>query len=372
MKKLLLTSLIGTVVLTSVGCQSTDNSPKNNGSINESSASAPVKIVDGRGKEVVLEKGYAKSFVLFPAEGSEMLSITQSAEPYLGMVKADQDNNIAGGVVAKKYPGILNVKSDIMQGDWSKPNVESILKLAPDVVYQWNFGEEGIKPLEDAGIDVIAVNWGKYADDIERYTLYGKALGKQDRVDEVFAHHEKSKQAVLKVTESLTEDERQNHVFIGNVAENKITVWGTELPHTAVHKVENLTYTVGKFDTPDAEINAETLLQWDPNMIVIGDFAKDITPEYFFNHPVLKNLTAVKEKRVYKAPAASQLDNPGITWYFYAFLANPEKFKDFSMREQVRDDYKLLYNIDVTDEDIDQILNVEENKNSKYFEMFMQ
>ncbi|MNG24135.1 hypothetical protein D3C84_1088260 [compost metagenome] len=66
------------------------------------------------------------------------------------------------------------------------------------------------------------------------------------------------------------------------------------------------------------------------------------------------------------------LDNPAISWYFYAALATPEKFKNFNMREQIREDYKLLYNIDVTEEDIDQILNVEENKNSKYFDMFMQ
>ncbi|MEH6992940.1 ABC transporter substrate-binding protein [Neobacillus drentensis] len=220
-------------------------------------------------------------------------------------------------------------------------------------------------------MDVVAVNWGTYNDDIERYRLYGEALGKQDRVDEVFAHQDKAKQAVLKVTENLKENERQNHVFVSYVNENKINVWGTELPHTAVHKVENLAFTKGKVTDIDADINAETLLKWDPDMIVIGSWAKDVTPEYFFNHPVLKNLTAVKEKRVYKSPTASLLDNPGISWYFYAVLANPDKFKGFDMRKQVREDYKLLYNIDVTEEDIDQILNVKENKNSKYSKMFM-
>ncbi|MEG0384834.1 ABC transporter substrate-binding protein [Solibacillus cecembensis] len=368
--KLILPSIVGIVALSLVGCQSADGDQKSKES--ESEGSAAVTIVDGRGKDVVLEDGYAKNFVLFPNEGTEVFSITQSTEPFLGMRKSDQDSNIAGGVVAKYYPELLEVNSNIVDAEGDMPNVEEVLTMAPDVVYQWKSREASIKPLEDVGIDVVALNWGTYEDDIERYTLYGEALGMQDRVETVFAHHDKTKQAVLKVTENLTEEEQQNHVFVSHMNENQINVWGTELPHTAVHKVENVAYTKGNITDTGADINAETLLEWNPDMIVIGEWASDITPDFFYNHPVLKNLTAVKEKRVYKSPTASLLDNPGISWYFYASLANPDKFKDFDMRKQVRDDYKLLYNVDVTEEDIDKILNVEENKNSKYFEMFMQ
>ncbi|MCR8844436.1 ABC transporter substrate-binding protein [Paenibacillus sp. SC116] len=370
MKKSLLISFIGIAALTLAGCQSTDDSQKNKEVKNISSKA--VTIVDGRGKEVVLEDGYAKNFVLFPNEGTEMFSITQSVEPFLGMRKSDQDSNIAGGVVAKYYPEILEVNSNIIDAEGDAPNVEEILKLNPDVVFQWSSAEAKIKPLEDVGIDVVALNWGTYKDDVERYTLYGQALGMQDRVEAVLAHHEKAKKAVLSVTEKLTEAERKNHVFVSHVNENQMNVWGTELPHTPVHKVENAAFTEGKITNKDADINAETLLQWDPDMIVIGEWAKEITPDYFYNHPVLKNLTAVKEKRVYKSPTSSLLDNPGISWYFYAVLSHPDKFEGFDMRKQVREDYKMLYNIDVTEEDIDQILNVAENKNSKSFELFMQ
>lgn len=368
--KFLSTSLVSIVALSLVGCQTTDNGQK--GKESETDSSAAVTIMDGRDKEVVLEDGYAKNFVMFPNEGTEVFSITQSVEPFLGMRKSDQDSNIAGGVVAKYHPELLEVNSNIMDAEGDVPNVEEVLTMAPDVVYQWNSREDAIKSLEDVGIDVIGVNWGTYEDDIERYKLYGEALGMQDRVDEIFAHHDKAKQAVLEVTKNLTEDERQNHVFVSHMNGNQINVWGTELPHTAVHKVENVAYTVGNITNTGADINAETLLEWNPDMIVIGEWASDITPDFFYEHPVLKNMTAVKEKRVYKSPTASLLDNPGISWYFYAVLANPEKFEGFNMREQVRNDYKMLYNIDITEEDIDQILNVEENKNSKYFEMFMQ
>ncbi|SEN28488.1 ABC transporter substrate-binding protein [Paenibacillus sp. OV219] len=393
MKKLVWTGCIGIGALIIAGCSSTDNGQKDNASASASTnvsananantstnantsanaATEAVSIVDGRGKEVVLKNGYAKNFVLFPNEGTEIFSITQSVEPFLGMRKGDQESNIAGGAVAKQYPEILKVNNNIMQADGSAPNVEGILKLAPDVVYQWTtHGDGAIKPLEDAGVNVVAVNWGTYEDDIERYTLYGKALGKQDRVDEVFAHQAKAKEDVLKVTQNLTEDERQDHVFVSAINDNQINVWGTELPHTPVHKVENAAFTKGKISDIDADINVETLLKWDPDMIVIGEWAKDITPDYFFKHPVLKNLRAVKEKRVYKSPTASLLDNPGINWYFYSVLAYPDKFKGFDMRKQVREDYKLLYNIDLTEEDIDSVLNVAENKTSKNFDLFMQ
>ncbi|AZN40789.1 ABC transporter substrate-binding protein [Paenibacillus albus] len=383
MKKLVLTGCIGIGALMLAGCQSTDNGQMDNTSANAganvsantstNAATEPETIVDGRGKEVVFKNGYAKNFVLFPHEGREIYSITQSIDPFKGMRKEDQESNIAGGAVAKYHPEILKVNNNIMQADGSAPNVEEILKLSPDVVYQWTSrGDAGIKPLEDAGINVVAVNWGKYQDDIDRYALYGKALGLQDRVDAVFAHQDEAKQAILKVTDSLTKDERQNHVFVSDVHDNQINVWGTELPHTAVDKVENAALTLGKITDIDADINAETLLKWDPDMIVIGEWAHDITPDYFYKHPVLKNLTAVKEKRVYKSPKVSLLDNQGINWYFYSVLAYPDKFKGFDMRKQIRDDYKFLYNIDITDADIDQTLNVEENKNSKNFDLFMQ
>ncbi|MEH6992941.1 hypothetical protein V7075_09530 [Neobacillus drentensis] len=141
----LFTSLMGIVALSLVGCQSSDGGQKDKVSANDGSKA--VTIVDGIDKKVVLENGYAKNFVMYFSEGTEMFSITQSAKPYLGIGKDDLDGNIAGSVFAKYHPEILKVNTNIHNADGKAPNVEEVLKLDPDVVYQWSGREGGIKPL---------------------------------------------------------------------------------------------------------------------------------------------------------------------------------------------------------------------------------
>ncbi|GAA0732946.1 ABC transporter substrate-binding protein [Clostridium oceanicum] len=360
-----LVKIVGSVLVSSIvlaGCG------------NKAAENKEVKVKDGRGKEVVMDK-YADSFVLFPKEATAMFSITQTTDGFLGMNAANKDY-LKGSVLAKHYPELLNIKSDISaKGTSFNPNVEEILSLKPDVVYQWHVGgKERWEPLEKADIPVITVNWGDWNDDIERYKTYAQGIGKQKRMDELLKRQDEASNKVKKVTQSIKKEEKLNHVFVDEINGNEIGVWGTVLPHTSVHGVENAAYTIGKLNKPGEKINTETLLKWNPDMIIINSTAfksGKVTPEKIMNNSLFKNLKAVKNKKIYVVPDVSQLDNPTILWYWYAMLATPDKFEDTNLRNIVKDEYKFLYNTDINEEEVDEILNIKANKNSENYKQFI-
>ena len=92
-------------------------------------------------------------------------------------------------------------------------------------------------------------------------------------------------------------------------------------------------------------VDFEQLLVWNPDIIVIPAYATDLNPKDFFDSPVLANLKAVKERRVYKQPVFARTpDAPEIflTSEWLAAIAHGAEFApDF--QKQIRDTYKLIY-----------------------------
>lgn len=342
------------------------------GSQETSAGSGSVSITDNRGKEVVMD-GYAETFVLFPNEGVEMLSITRSTEGFLGMNPVNQ-RDIAGMVTPQYYPELLEISTTMVQGGSGfVPNMEELLVLGPDVAYQWNFGgPERWEPIEEAGIPVITVGWGDLPDDHERYTLYAAALGKAQRAQEILDWHAQDAQRVKAVTDTISRDKLQNHVWLSRINGNMYSIRGTEQPLASIHKVANAAFTLGGLTNPGADVSLETLLDWDPDLLILNTWASPkLSVESIMNEALLQELSAVKNRRVYESPAASQLVHAPLTWRWYAMTAYPDLFPEHDLRQQVKDDYKRVFNIDLTEEDVDNILNVEENRNSAGYERFM-
>ena len=90
---------------------------------------------------------------------------------------------------------------------------------------------------------------------------------------------------------------------------------------------------------------------------------------------MLANLDAVKNKRVYKFPQFNRSPDAAEIYLsddWLARIANPERFKNpKEFRETVKDGYKLIYQKDLTDEQIRSIIELDENKDSSgYVDIF--
>ena len=120
-------------------------------------------------------------------------------------------------------------------------------------------------------------------------------------------------------------------------------------------------------------VDFEQLLVWNPDIIVIPAYADDLAPKDFFDNPVLANLKAVKDKRVYKQPVFARTpDAPEIflTSQWLAAIAHGADYApDF--RKQIASVYELLYGAKLTEDQVKAILESESNAPAeKYVDLF--
>jgi len=77
-----------------------------------------------------------------------------------------------------------SAKTDFVQGGF-QPNVEELLKLRPDVVFQWaDKGDDILAPMEQAGIPVIGLTYGSQEDLETWMALMGDVLAKPERAED--------------------------------------------------------------------------------------------------------------------------------------------------------------------------------------------
>jgi iron complex transport system substrate-binding protein len=112
-------------------------------------------------------------------------------------------------------------------------------------------------------------------------------------------------------------------------------------------------------------VNMEEIYKWNPDIIYITNFTPTLA-EDLLNNTVngqdWSKIAAVKNKKVYKIPLGM------YRWYvpnsdapmMLEWLAQknyPELFKDIDMRKELKDYFKEFYNHDLSEKELDMILN---------------
>ena len=90
---------------------------------------------------------------------------------------------------------------------------------------------------------------------------------------------------------------------------------------------------------------------------------------------MLSEVVAVKNHRVYKLPVGGFIwDAPNqetpLYWQWLAMIFHPEKFT-VPLREEIRQRYQQLYGYQVTEDQIDGILQMEMNSESRSYQSLM-
>mgnify|MGYP000995703879 CR=1 FL=1 len=243
-------------------------------------------------------------------------------------------------------------------------NVEELLKLKPDVVFQWNYMDEEIAKMEAAGIKVVALQYGTL-DDLETWIrIIGKMFQKEDRAEELISLFHENVDEVKEKIDTLTPEDFRNILILSDNME----VTGTGF---AKYWVENsgAINPAGELSGQELNVDMEQVLEWDPEIIYIGNFT-ELQPSDLLQNKLSGQdwslVQAVKDGQVYKIPIGGyRWDPPGvetplmIKWL--AKIQHPDLFADMDMREEVSKFYKDVYNFTLTDEMLDEILNDTQN-----------
>ena len=87
-------------------------------------------------------------------------------------------------IYAELVPGYLKLDMDVA-GDHFAPNVEAILALKPDAVFQWTFDPKVIEPLERVGLKVVGWACCTNQDRRDYLSFSGYASGRIDRAQAI-------------------------------------------------------------------------------------------------------------------------------------------------------------------------------------------
>jgi iron complex transport system substrate-binding protein len=145
--------------------------------------------------QTVQVRDVAGRTVEIPADPQRIVSIPVVMPPLLFAVDGsgkrikgmhpDTKTAVENSVLAKMAPELLDAPTGFIKGGF-KVNIEELLKLQPDLVFQISPEQEEIEKIEAAGIPVLATDNGDFYDYYTGYLrILGQVLNKKERADQL-------------------------------------------------------------------------------------------------------------------------------------------------------------------------------------------
>lgn len=337
----------------------------------------PLTFTDVTGAKVTLPAMPQRIITLPNPAAATIIALDGSASKLVGMNQGSK-RAFKSGMMAVMFPEALDISSDIVaeSGSWM-PNVESIAALKPDLVIQWGGrGDEIIEPLKTLGLPVALMkgggNGGTEALARDNMRMAAEITGQTEKLEALFAWRDK---VIAEIGETLKNNPREAEPKILHLrsAKSKLTATGEKSYQNVFIELvggKNVAAGLGV----EAEVNAEQILAWDPDLIILSAAETDAGLEAIYDHPLLSQLRAAKEKRVYKTPNGGYVwdsashESP-FTWMWLANLAHPTIF-DFDLRKEVKEGFSLLYNYELNEDQIDKILRLDMNSQTAGYTIF--
>lgn len=334
-----------------------ETSFSDNVNANEDGEVEEIEIVDMAGRTVILPKKINKI-------------ATPNVDAYRILVQLDATDLLVGApdnMYDSKYSDVDTIEVGIFPKvkeltkvgggpPGSEINIESLIALQPDLIITWSFSkiEDTADRADDlqkkSGLPVIALNniagEGTSVDNlVDAYRLMGKITNREERARALVDYY---KENIEFVTEKIKKIPAESKARVYNASVGgALNSSKAYLPLIQLD-LDNVAKEIGP---NGGEVSKEQLAVWDPQIIFLHAPAKNrrANIEDFTNDPTLKNLTAVKENKIYsiKQTYMGWDIATGLTdLYYMAKKSYPELFADIDIEEKGNEILKKFYNTD--------------------------
>ncbi|QKK28782.1 ABC transporter substrate-binding protein [Rhizobium indicum] len=317
---------------------------------------------DQGNREVRLAKAAERVVSIVIPMASTVIALDGSTRKLIGM-NPTAKSAVVEGILGKIFPEAKDIPSDVTAPNFV-PNVEALTAANPDLVIQWgDRGADIVAPITNAGLTTMLILYGTEELTRDYMTMAAKAIGKPERIGELVEWRDRVQKDIQAKTTAIPDDKKPNVLYLGS-ALSDISASGTKGNYNAWsiqlaggrNASEELNGTVS--------VNKEQIAAWNPDVIFLNAFEAKLDINWVYNDPILSLTNAAKSKRVYKMPLGGyRWDPPSqespLSWMWTANLLHPEVFK-YDLRTEMKTAYKTLYNYDLADSDIDNILWLKE------------
>lgn len=324
-------------------------------------------LVDQNQRTVVLPEKVERIVGITVPSASTIITLDEGTQRLTGM-NPTAKRQLEDSLMRDMFPSALNVPGN-MAGDGFAPNVEAILAAKPDLIFQWgDKGDSILKPIEALNIPMVTFKYGKTDYVTEWLQLTGQAIQRPERADKILNYFSQTRKMIeQQVAQSTLAKPKVLFVFRYRSG-LQVGGMGTNM-HTDIERAGGIN--VAAEQTGFKAINAEQLLLWNPDIILLTNFESGLTPSTLLNDPLLANISAIKQQRVYQYPKGGFVWEPPsqetpLTWQWLHGLFYPKNGLP-DLRDEMKHYYQLLYNYALNDKEIDRVLRMDENQASRHY-----
>lgn len=271
---------------------------------------------------------------------------------------------VKGRLLGQLWPSMTTINTGFMKG--SEVNVESLLALAPDVVFVNANNKALIAKLDSLSIPALAVSTNKYDYNVLKTFEGWMTLLESVWPDKKVAQAAKTQtQAIVNLVKERTSrvKDKARVFFLVNYDNRRIVTSGKHFfgqYWAEAAGAQNVASSI-EAQSANAVVNMEQVYAFDPDVIFITNFTK-AEPETLYTNewhdwaPV----KAVRHKRVYKMPLGvyrsytPAADSP-LTLLWIAKTLYPDTFADIDLKDYAKRFYKQVFGIDLTQEQLDNL-----------------
>lgn len=256
-----------------------------------------------------------------------------------------------------------------LTGRGGEANLERVLEIQPDLIIDFGSVRDTYVDLanrvqDQTGIPYILID-GRFENTPEALRLLGEALGVQERGEALAADVEATFARIDAILDDVPEEYRPR-VYLARGPEGLETGMkgsiNTEIIERAGGRnvADDGGATRGLVQASMEQVivaNPDTIVTWDPNFY-----------DKVFEDPLWQGIDAVRDGRVYLSPTApfGWIDRPpslnrmmGLIWM--AGLLYPDAWQG-DLREDTRAFYELYYHVDLSDEELERLLEWAEGR----------
>ncbi len=283
----------------------------------------------------------------------------------------------------------LPLIGSLASADGNRANIEKILKLKPDIIITALVAEQDLvvaiesadRLQEKIRIPVVVVNGGLTQMD-KSYEFMGELLGDIEHSKKLAQYCRDTLAEVKALVEKIPEEKRIRVYYaegpLGLATDPAGSRHTEVLDFVGGINVAKVPLTKGAVG--QETVSVEQIMQWNPDLIIAwnsqsgnesGGFSNVVTEDSRW-----QNIKAVKEHQVYDIPTQpfNWFDRPpsinrfiGLKWL--ANLLYPE-YVSLNMKNETKKFYKLFYHVELSDQDVDKLLqySVRKEKEIKEYE----
>ena len=327
------------LVISSTGCGGSRQSAS------PSPSAGTMTIVDMAGREVEIPKHVERVALIY--------GVTTSYIVALGKADTLAAATSPSEIFKSAHPVFANLGTIGRNG--GGVDMEALAQLKPDIFFHRASNVSLLNSVQTMGIPAVGVTAENQGDITTLLSLLGRIFGAEERAAELTTCYGQILDKARELSRDIPPEKRKKAIFmgtrIGAVAN------GAMMQSFMIDTAGGINLAK---DVPSTEIwpvvGTETIFGWDPDFIFISNYVtSNYNVETLTSDPAWADLTAVKEKQVFRLPSdKDSWELPGVSsalgplWMLSTMY--PDKFDRKQLDAEVREFYKKVYNLDVTPE----------------------